>query len=117
MSHIFTKFSNVVSGNDDSDSLKIELNDALAKLKAKEIADQNKDSILTRHESFLKQQQQDAEENKKKIAELQEQIARLNQNSNSTEFCCAQCSTIHSKQQCPTCSSKLKRIYEDNISE
>ncbi len=54
--NIFTKFSNIVSGNDDSDSLKIELNDALPKLKSKEIADQNKDSILTRHESFLKQQ-------------------------------------------------------------
>ena len=55
--NIFTKFTSVVNGTDDSDELKAELNDALVKLKQKESSEELKDASIQRHDDILKEQQ------------------------------------------------------------
>ncbi len=111
--NIFTKFTSVVNGTDDSDMLKAELNQALNKLNQKESEENSRESALQRHELILKQQQEKADANERKLQELQEQISKMNQsNSKSTEFCCVNCSIIHDRDQCPNCGSKVRRIYD-----
>ena len=52
-----------------------------------------------------------------KVNNLEKQVEQNNGSSNSEkppiEFCCADCSIIHSKEQCPNCGSQKRRIYED----
>jgi len=112
--NIFTKFTSVVNGTDDSDELKAELNDVRATLKQKESEEKRKESAFARHELNIKQQQQKSVETDKKLKELEEKLANINTNSStkSIEFCCADCSIIHTKEQCPSCGSKIRRIYE-----
>ena len=110
--NLFTKFSNIVSGNDDSDELRIELN-----AKIQEIS-QIKDSLLDkaiitkREEIFADVQQKRMEDMQRQIDELSKQVTTPKEKP-SMEFCCTNCSTVHNLQECPVCGSKIKRIYEE----
>ena len=109
--NIFTKFTSIVNGTDDSDVLKAELNDALATLKQKESEEKSQKSALARHEIILKQQQEEFADIKKELTEIKQKPQNVSA-STPIEFCCADCSIIHTKEQCPNCGSKIRRIYE-----
>ena len=109
--NIFTKFSNVVSGNDDSDELRLDLKEKISevdKLKEEMITER----AIKKQEEMLLQQQSEI------MTDMQRQIDELKSNSTKsipkkTEFCCIGCSTVHDKAACPACGAKLKRIYEE----
>jgi len=109
--NIFIKFTSVVNGTDDSDELKVELNDALVKLKQKELEEERKESAFARHEILIKQQQEEFVDIKKELTEIKQKSQNISA-SVPIEFCCADCSIIHTKEQCPNCGSKIRRIYE-----
>jgi rubrerythrin len=115
--NLFTKFSNVVSGKDDADELRVELKEKLSemdKLKddmVMEMAIKKKDEILSGR------QQEMLENMQRQINSLSEKMNNSgeNQNGNSavtTEFCCADCYVIHTEDQCPHCGSRKRRISE-----
>lgn len=111
--NIFTKFSNVVSGIDDSDELRLELKERMLEMeKFKE--EMMMQRAIKKQEEIFSQRQYEM------MADMQRQIDEMKSGNNittqkNTEFCCISCSTVHDLQQCPACGSKLKRIYEEKI--
>ena len=87
--NIFTKFTSVVNGTDDSDELKAELNDALVKLKQKELLEELKDASIQRHDDILKEQQRQAAEIQKQLEEIRKELSEL-KGDEKTEFCLCQ---------------------------
>ncbi len=109
--NVFTKFSNVVSGRDDTDELKIELKDKISEM------DKLKEEIVMER-AIKKQEEMFLEQQSEMMSNMQRQIDELKSNSTKsipkkTEFCCIGCSIVHGKAECPVCGSKLKRIYEE----
>ena len=111
--NIFTKFSNVVSGTDNVDELKLELNSKIKQ--ADKLLAQQKSQSVTRYQDEFFAQQKDARIDKleKELEELKK-IATTNTTNTSSEmeFCCVNCSIIHDQKQCTSCGSKIRRIFE-----
>ena len=111
--NIFTKFSSVVNGTDDSDELRISLKDKLDELEKIKQRSLDDEAEKIRNDKM-------AEQNVRQMSQMMDMINELKTQKNSTknnksdelEFCCIKCSTIHKNQKCPVCDSKLKRIYE-----
>ena len=109
--NLFSKFSSVVSGNDDADELRVELREKIA-----EIAEMKNKSDMMEAES-IRRERESAEYNRR-LAELTDAVKKLEggavsaRRRDGVEFCCIGCSTVHSQKQCPACGSKLKRIYD-----
>ena len=113
--NIFTKFTSVVNGTDDSNELKAELNDALVKLKQKESSEELKDASIQRHDDILKEQQRQMRLLQDTVNELKKETGWVEKRP--IEFCCVSCSTVHAETSCPACNSKLKRIFEEKTLE
>ncbi|MBA4718486.1 MAG: hypothetical protein HRO68_05115 [Nitrosopumilus sp.] len=112
MINIFTKFTSVVNGTDDSDELKAELNQKIQEIN--EIKDKFvlESAAKKRDEIFAQRQQEMMNDMQKQIDRLSEKISHID--TKKLEFCCAGCSIIHDKEQCPVCGSKIKRIFEES---
>lgn len=107
--NIFTKFSNTVSGNDDTDQLQLELRE--------KISDMEKMSKQMAAAEAVKKQDTITESRFMELAkDMQKQINELKSGAVKQkpvlEFCCVDCSTVHSEQTCPNCNSKIKRVYK-----
>lgn len=121
--NIFTKFSNVVSGKDDSDELKLQLKEKIAEVDS--IVKQQKESVVTRYqdEFFAKNQQTRMDNQDKVIEELKQTVnelkskekSQITDESEKLEFCCIGCEMVHDKESCPACGSKQRRIYEEKV--
>lgn len=121
--NIFSKFTSVINGTDDSDFLKSELSEKIKEVD--NLLKKQREQTITRYqdEFFAKNQQKqmNAQENTmndllKTVNDLKLEIKLLKKNpSEKLEFCCIGCSTIHDKSECPTCGSKLKRIFEESV--
>ena len=111
--NIFTKFSNIVSGKDDADQLKAELN---AKIKEVDVLLQEQKSYAVtsyQNEFFARNQQEQVNDLTSTVDELKRQISSLKGDKpQQLEFCCVDCSVVHNSQECPACGSRLKRIHE-----
>ena len=109
--NLFTKFTSVTSGKDDADELKLELREKISEIGRlkedllTELAIKKREDIFRERQSELLRQMQ------RQIDELSGKSPR--NISNSVEFCCISCSTVHDRQECPACGSKLKRIYDN----
>lgn len=118
--NIFTKISRVVSGTDDSDELRADLNDVRAKLKQREDKDLDNEFASQRHDKSIKQLEEkimnELEQKEKRIAELESKLANQTGNKKPMEFCCANYSIIHDMKQCPSCGSTERRIYHPKVS-
>jgi len=114
--NIFTKFSSIVSGTDDSDELKIQLKEKLLELDRIKESRLDDEARQYRNEKATIEQQRQMRILQDTVNELKKDISVVNQTEKkSIEFCCISCSTVHERQECPACGSKLKRIFEDNI--
>ncbi len=108
--NIFTKFTSVVNGTDDSDELKAELNqkiqeiDKIKDIFVLELATKKRDEIFAQRHLEIMQKQ---------IDELTEKASH-EKNTQRLEFCCIDCSTVHDKNRCPVCDSQTKRIFEES---
>ena len=126
MINIFSKLASIVQGDETPKDALDELNanferklDSINKDKEKqlselkqEIAEKNSleksnKAAVARHEIILKQRDE-------QFKELLEKLEQKEPKENPREYCCIKCSVIHSKKQCPNCSSKIRRIYESN---
>ena len=108
--NIFTKFASITSGKDDADELKLELREKISEI------GRLKEDILTEL-AIKKKEEIFAEKQSEMLRQMQRQIDELSgkssgNTSKSVEFCCISCSTVHDRQECPACGSKLERIYE-----
>ena len=123
--NIFTKFSNIVSGNDDSDDLRIGLNEKIKETdelrrslneKIKETDELMKDTRASRAEEY--QNEFFGRDLLNTVNDLKRQVASLKDGRpQQIEFCCADCNTIHRTQACPACGSQMKRMYEQGFDE
>ena len=114
--NIFTKFSSVVNGTDDSDELRIELKEKLLELDRIKESRLNDEAEKIRNDRFAAENVKQINKMMGMINDLKSQISSAKGNqSNELEFCCIGCSTIHNKSECPACGSKLKRIYESTM--
>ncbi len=111
--NMFTKFTSVVNGTDDSDELRLELKENMAQMESLRNDLIMEKAVKDRDRMFADRQREIMREMQREIDELKSGTDHRTQEN--TEFCCAQCSTIHSKKSCPACNSKLKRIYEDKV--
>jgi len=113
--NIFTKFTSIVNGTDDSDELKIQLKEKLSEL------DRIKESRLSDEARQLRNDQVALEQTRQMkllhdtVNELKKEIRTGHQLKKPIEFCCISCSTVHDSQECPACGSKLKRIFEESV--
>ncbi len=108
--NLFTKFTSVTSGKDDADELKLELREKISEI------GRLKEDLLTEL-AIKKREDMFRERQSEMLRQMQRQIDELSGKSSgniakSVEFCCISCSTVHDRQKCPACGSKLKRIYE-----
>ncbi|MCJ8306576.1 MAG: tyrosine-type recombinase/integrase [Nitrosopumilus sp.] len=120
--NIFTKFTSVVNGTDDADELRAELNQKMQELdntlkqERAEFVTRTRNNILVESQKkTLDKILENSEEQSKTINYLKEEIKKLKSGEKSLEFCCVDCSTIHSEESCRACHSKLKRIYEGKV--
>jgi len=113
--NIFTKFTSVINGTDDSDELKIQLKEKLSEL------DRIKESRLSDEARQLRNDQVALEQTRQMrllqdtVNELKKEIRTGYQLKKPIEFCCVNCSTVHDSQVCPACNSKLRRIFEQSV--
>ena len=116
--NIFTKFTSIVNGIDDSDELKLQLKEKISEVNniLEKRLDDEAEKI--RNEKFAIEQQRQMKQLQDTVNELKKEIrgARSQEEQKPLEFCCIGCSTVHDKESCPACGSKLKRIYEEKIS-
>jgi len=114
--NIFTKFTSVVNGTDDSDELKIQLKEKLLELDKIKESRLDDEARQYRNEKSAIEQQRQMRVLQDTVNELKKEMRTVNHTEKkSIEFCCISCSTIHNSQECPACGSKMKRIYEENI--
>ncbi len=114
--NIFTKFTSVVDGTDDSDELKILLKEKLLELDRIKESRLDDEARQYRNEKFAVEQQRQMRLLQDTVNELKKEIRTVKQDEKkSIEFCCISCSTVHDSQVCPACGSKMKRIYEENM--
>ena len=115
--NIFTKFSNVVSGIDDADELRLELKEKLSEMEKIKQSRLDDEARQYRHEKTSLEQARQMKLLQDTVNELKKEVRETrNAEKKPLEFCCVDCSTVHNSQQCPACNSKLKRIYEENVS-
>ncbi len=109
--NIFTKFTSVVNGTDDSDELKAELNQKIQEIN--EIKDKFviESAVKKRDEIFAARQQEMMKNMQRQIDDLSRMVTN-SKGSHAIEFCCVNCSIIHNKESCPNCNSKIRRIYD-----
>jgi len=109
--NIFTKFTSVVNGTDDSDELKAELNQKIHEIN--EIKDKFviESAVKKRDEIFAARQQEMMNDMQRQIDELSKRV-KNSKDLSAIEFCCVNCSIIHDKESCPNCNSKIRRIYD-----
>lgn len=114
--NIFTKFTSVVNGTDDSDELRIELKEKLSELDKIKERSLDDEAEKIRNEKATIEQQRQMRILQDTVNELKQEIRGVrNDGKKPLEFCCIECSTVHDKSVCPACGSKLKRIYEDKV--
>lgn len=110
--NIFTKFTSVVNGTDDPDVLNAKLNQKIQEIN--EIKDKFvlESAVKKRDKIFAQRQQEMMNDMQRQIDRLSEKISYTN--AQKLEFCCVNCNTIHDKNRCPACGSKIKRIFEES---
>jgi len=114
--NIFTKFTSVVNGTDDSDELKIQLKEKLSELDRIKERSLDDEARQYRNEKFAIEQQRQMRVLQDTVNELKKEMRTVNHTEKKPiEFCCISCSTVHDSQVCPACGSKMKRIYEENM--
>jgi len=113
--NIFTKFSNVVSGKDDADELRLELKEKLSEMEKIKQSRLDDEARQYRHEKTSLEQARQMKLLQDTVNDLKKEIRSGKQGEKSLEFCCIDCSTVHDSQICPACGSKLKRIFEDRV--
>ena len=121
--NLFTKFSNVVSGKDDADELRVELNQKLRELdrtlkqeKSEYVARERNSMLAESQKKTLDKILENSESQAKTIESLKAEVERLKSPEKKLEFCCIDCEMIHGENQCPACGSRMRRIYEGRIS-
>ncbi len=113
--NIFTKFTSVVSGNDDADELGVELREKLSELEKIREGRLDEEAARYRSEMVAAEQKRQMGGLLDTVNELKSQIDSMkNGGPKKLEFCCIDCSTVHGKQECPSCGSMMKRIYESS---
>jgi len=114
--NIFTKFTSVVNGIDDSDELKIQLREKLSELDIIKESRLSDEARQLRNDQVALEQARQMRLLQDTVNELKKEIKSVKQTEKKPiEFCCISCSTVHDSQVCPACGSKMKRIYEENI--
>ena len=114
--NIFTKFTSVVNGTDDSDELKLQLKEKI--FEANNVLEKRLDDEAERirQEKFVIEQQRQMRQLQDTVNELKKEIrGGARKEEKPLEFCCIDCSTVRDKESCPVCNSKLKRTYEDKV--
>ncbi len=112
--NIFTKFTSVVNGTDDSDALRAELREKLSEMEKIRRRSLDDEAEKMRNDAVARQNSEQMSEMMGMIRELKRQANRSKQNKGQKmEFCCIGCSTVHDSEQCPACGSRLKRVYEN----
>lgn len=137
--NIFTKFTSVVNGTDDSDELKLQLKEQVEE--SGKLLKKQKEQVITRYqdEFFAKNQQKQMIEQDKRMSDMQKTIDDLaldkgennmqeivdnlkaeikilkKGKSEKLEFCCIGCEMVHDKEKCPACGSKQRRICEEKV--
>ena len=115
--NIFTKFSNIVSGIDDADELRLELKEKLSELDNIKESRLDTEAEKIRNEKFALEQKRQMSELFNTVNELKKEIREKRQGGRtSLEFCCIDCEMVHCESQCPACGSKMRRIYEEKLS-
>jgi len=110
--NIFTKFSNVVSGKDDADELRLELKEKLSEMEKIKERSLDDEAEKIRHDKVSLEQARQMKLLQDTVNELKKEV-RQGRQDKELEFCCADCNTIHRLQECPACNSKMKRIYQE----
>jgi len=113
--NIFTKFSNVVSGKDDADELRLELKEKLSEMEKIKQSRLDDEARQYRHEKTSLEQARQMRLLQDTVNELKKEIRSSKQSEKSLEFCCVECEMVHCEKQCPACGSKMRRIYEEKI--
>ena len=114
--NIFTKFTSVVNGTDDSDELRLELKEKLLELDRIKESRLDDEARQYRNEKAAIEHTRQMRILQDTVNELKKEMRGVRQNEKKPiEFCCISCSTVHDSQECPACGSKMKRIYEENI--
>jgi len=120
--NVLTGITNYLNGDDEKEELldRIEImesdsKEVNAKLKQKESKQEAIEDAIARQEDIQKRQQQDYVDMKKELEEIKKQQTNQKSFERPIEFCCAGCSIIHTKEQCPNCGSKIRRIYDSKI--
>jgi len=114
--NIFTKFTSVVNGTDDSDELKIQLKEKLSELDRIKERSLDDEARQYRNEKAAAEQQRQMRILQDTVNELKKEMSGVRQTEKKPiEFCCISCSTVHERQECPACGSKLKRIFEKSV--
>ena len=112
--NIFTKFTSVVNGTDDSDELRMELREKLSELEKIKQDRLSDEARQCRSEKDALEQARQMRLLQDAVNDLKKEIRGVSEKK-PIEFCCIGCSTVHNSQECPACGSKLKRIYEEKI--
>ena len=113
--NIFTKFTSVVNGTDDSDELKLQLKEKLSELDRIKESRLDDEARQYRSERFAIEQQRQIRLLQDTVNELKKETGWVEKKP--IEFCCVSCSTVHAETSCPACNSKLKRMFEEKTSE
>lgn len=119
--NIFSKFSSIVNGTDDTDELKLQLKEKISE--ANNVLEKRLDDEAERirNEKFAIGQQrqmkhlQDTVNDLLKKEDSRTRQEEKRQEEKPLEFCCIRCEMVHDKDECPACGSKQRRIYEDKV--
>jgi len=115
--NIFSKFTSVVNGTDDSDELKLQLKEKI--FEVNNILEKRLDDEAERirNGKFAMEQQrqmkkvlQEMENMKSEMKEMKS-ITKI-KSEDKLEFCCISCELVHDKKSCPDCGSKQRKIYD-----
>jgi len=121
--NMFGKFANVVSGKNDTDELRAELNQKMQELdrtlkqeKSEYIKRERNNILAESQKNTLDKILENSENQAKTMESLKEEIEKLKSGEKKLEFCRIDCEMVHCESKCPACGSKMRRIYEEKLS-
>jgi len=113
--NIFTKFTSVVNGTDDTDELKLQLKDVLEQRLDDEAERIRSGKFAIEQQREMNQLRDTVNDLLKKENRRARQEEKHPEEEKPLDFCCISCELVHDKESCPACGSKQRKIYEDKI--